>query len=122
MWRAELNKIATVDNLRRRNIEVQDASCVLCNDGEDSVFHIFSSCYVGFKDVALIHEFVGLKGAQKEAFKGVTRIGVWCIWKARNKARFENKEVRIEEIINEVKALGSVVLFGPSFLRVSFLF
>ncbi|KAJ0856584.1 putative reverse transcriptase zinc-binding domain-containing protein [Helianthus annuus] len=126
MWRAAMNKIASVDNLRRRNIEVQDGMCVLCKDGEESVSHMFASCYVattlwshisrwcnvqnlfffGFEDVAKIHEFVGLKGVKKEAFKGIVRIGVWCVWKARNKARFENKEIRIDEIINEVKALG----------------
>ncbi|KAJ0877963.1 putative RNA-directed DNA polymerase [Helianthus annuus] len=126
MWRAGLNSIATAEALRSRHIDVQEDECVLCKDGVDSVSHIFSSCLIAtvvwqhisrwckvkqlfffdFKDVAKIHDFVGLSGNKKEAFKGIVRIAVWCLWKARNKARFENKEARIEDIVNEVKALG----------------
>ncbi|MFS7940291.1 putative reverse transcriptase zinc-binding domain-containing protein [Helianthus anomalus] len=126
MWRAAANKIATVEALRIRHIEVQEDSCAFCNDGIDSVAHIFSSCYAasvvwnqisswckvqnlfffGFEDISMIHEFVGFSGAKKEAFKGIVRIAAWCLWKARNKARFEQKEIRIGEIVNKVKALG----------------
>ncbi|XP_021971859.1 uncharacterized protein LOC110867019 [Helianthus annuus] len=121
-----MNKIATVEALKHRNFNVQDESCALCGDGEDSVSHIFSACYTasvvwnhisrwakvqnlfffGFKDIVEIHEHVGLSGEKKEAFKGIVRIAVWLIWKARNKARFENKEVRADVIISELKASG----------------
>ncbi|KAJ0752293.1 putative RNA-directed DNA polymerase [Helianthus annuus] len=126
VWRAAMNKIATVEALKHRNFNVQDESCALCRDGEDSVSHIFSACYTasvvwnhisrwakvqnlfffGFKDIVEIHEHVGLSGEKKEAFKGIVRIAVWLIWKARNKARFENKEVRADVIISELKASG----------------
>ncbi|XP_022018943.2 uncharacterized protein LOC110918975 [Helianthus annuus] len=126
MWRSALNKIATVEALHRRNIQVQDDRCGLCNEGDDSVDHIFCSCYVAsvvwgfisrwcsiqnlyffsFKDIMEAHNFVGLFGIKKEVFKGIIRIVVWCIWKARNKKRFEGKEARIGDIINDVKALG----------------
>ncbi|XP_022031067.1 uncharacterized protein LOC110932011 [Helianthus annuus] len=124
MWRTAMNRIATVEALRKRNIEVQEDTCALCRDEEDSVAHIFSSCYVAsvvwqqisrwyttnnlfffsFKDITEIHGHVGFTGDKKEAFKGIVRIAIWSIWKARNKARFENKEIRIGEIISDLKA------------------
>ncbi|KAJ0481583.1 hypothetical protein HanIR_Chr13g0644121 [Helianthus annuus] len=30
----------------------------------------------------------------------------WCLWRARNKARFSDSPIKIENIISEVKALG----------------
>ncbi|KAJ0555729.1 putative reverse transcriptase zinc-binding domain-containing protein [Helianthus annuus] len=126
LWRTAMNKIATVEALRRRNIVVQEGVCALCGDGEDSVSHIFPSCFVStvvwnhiskwgniqslfffsFNDITKIHDHVGLKGDKKEAFKGIMRIACWTIWKARNKRRFDNKDVKIEEIISEIKATG----------------
>ncbi|KAM0003901.1 putative reverse transcriptase zinc-binding domain-containing protein [Helianthus debilis subsp. tardiflorus] len=67
MWRSALNRIATVEALNHRNIQVQDDRCGFCNDGEDSADHIFSSCYVAsvvlepsniqknYQDCGLVH-------------------------------------------------------------------
>ncbi|KAJ0491837.1 putative RNA-directed DNA polymerase [Helianthus annuus] len=44
-WRANLNRIPSVEALRKRNIFIQDEACGFCHDGEDKVNHIFTGCY-----------------------------------------------------------------------------
>ncbi|XP_022032934.1 uncharacterized protein LOC110934047 [Helianthus annuus] len=43
-WRTGLGGIPTVEALRRRNINLQDLSCGFCNEGEDTVGHLFTEC------------------------------------------------------------------------------
>ncbi|XP_021996002.1 uncharacterized protein LOC110893192 [Helianthus annuus] len=125
-WRAVINRIPTVEALRRRNISIQNSSCGLCKDGEDEVNHLFSGCYVAnvvwsyvsnwcrvphiyaFSIQDLVEYYVrcGLKEPEKTIFQGVMIIACWSLWKARNEARFRNVSVRIEKVISEVKVLG----------------
>ncbi|KAF5818829.1 putative reverse transcriptase zinc-binding domain-containing protein [Helianthus annuus] len=103
-WRANLGRIPTVEALRRRNITISDSRCGLCNNGEDSVSHLFTECYVAnfvwsaisswckvphifafsFQDLMIVHEYYGLKDPEKTILQGVIIIACWCIWKARN--------------------------------------
>ncbi|KAJ0946243.1 putative reverse transcriptase zinc-binding domain-containing protein [Helianthus annuus] len=45
-WRSELNSIPTGVALRNRNVPITDVSCPLCNFGDESVDHLFTSCFV----------------------------------------------------------------------------
>ncbi|XP_076894457.1 uncharacterized protein LOC143546752 [Bidens hawaiensis] len=45
-WRAVLNWLPMVDNLEKRNIKVEDHSCIVCGEGEDSVNHLFTGCVI----------------------------------------------------------------------------
>ncbi|XP_022040479.1 uncharacterized protein LOC110943029 [Helianthus annuus] len=121
-----MNRIATVDALNRRNIGVGSSACGLCEEDEESVEHLFTSCYFAsmlwtlisnwckclpmvvfsFRGLIEIHNHVGLDGKKKKVLKGLVRIGCWSIWKMRNNARFENKEVKLEYIFGEVKKIG----------------
>ncbi|XP_022030330.1 uncharacterized protein LOC110931236 [Helianthus annuus] len=113
-----------MDALKKRNIDRGDQSCVFCGDSDESVEHLFSSCNFsstvwsivsswckipciwGFsvKDLLEYHDLSGLKGKKKDIVQGITRIGCWIIWKARNERRFNNKPVKLEEIISEIKS------------------
>ncbi|XP_021980772.1 uncharacterized protein LOC110876923 [Helianthus annuus] len=126
MWRASLNSIATAEALKIQNISLDDENCKLCSEGLETVEHIFTNCFVAnlvwnhlsrwckiaplfffeFKDLLYVHEHVGFSGLKKDILRGLIRIGCWCIWKARNEATFNNKEIKIEDIISNVKALG----------------
>ncbi|PWA51973.1 RNA-directed DNA polymerase, eukaryota, Reverse transcriptase zinc-binding domain protein [Artemisia annua] len=125
-WRAEMGKIPTALALRHRNIPIIDVSCPFCDDVEETVDHLFTGCLVAnalwqhvaswckvpnwfafsFKDLMEIHEFVGLSGRAKVIFHGITLLGCWCIWRARNRIKFQKKKERVENIIGEVKVLG----------------
>ncbi|PWA79609.1 RNA-directed DNA polymerase, eukaryota [Artemisia annua] len=125
-WRAELGRIPTAVALSRRNIQVMDVSCPLCGDDEETVDHLFTGCIIStvlwqhisswckvqnlfafsFKDLLEAHNYVGLSGRAKDIFYGIIIIGCWSIWKARNNLKFQQKKVRMEDFIGEVKALG----------------
>ena len=121
-----MGRIPTADALRRRNIQVRDASCQLCGEVEESVDHLFTGCIFAtvlwqhisswckvqnlfafsFKDLLEAHNYVGLSGRTKDIFYGIIIIGCWSIWKARNNTKFQLKKAKMEEVIGEVKALG----------------
>ncbi|PWA40262.1 RNA-directed DNA polymerase, eukaryota [Artemisia annua] len=125
-WRAEMGRIPTASALRKRNIQIADSLCVLCESAEENVDHLFSGCIFAsrlwqhistwckvpnifvfsFKDLLDLHNFVGLSGKKKEIFYGLMIIVCWCIWRARNSFKFQNKKARMEGIIGEVKVLG----------------
>ncbi|XP_035830920.1 uncharacterized protein LOC118480267 [Helianthus annuus] len=45
IWKAEMGKIASMDELRKRNVGNGDSACSLCGDVDESVEHIFTSCF-----------------------------------------------------------------------------
>lgn len=99
---------------------------MLCKEGEETVEHLLRSCIVAAKvwqnlslwtkvnrffffnvsDLLELHEHVAVGGKNKEALKGLIMVTSWCIWKARNEARFSNIEVNVEGIMQSIKTLG----------------
>ncbi|KAJ0878040.1 putative reverse transcriptase zinc-binding domain-containing protein [Helianthus annuus] len=126
IWRLGVNKLATMDALKSRNIDRGDQTCVLCGECDETAEHLFSSCSFSstvwalislwckipciwafsVKDLLESHEFAGISGRKKDIIQGVIRIGCWVIWKSRNEARFNNKPVKMEEVIREIKSFG----------------
>ncbi|PWA67589.1 RNA-directed DNA polymerase, eukaryota [Artemisia annua] len=126
IWQAEMSKIPTSDALRRRNMVGVEATCSICGEDNESVEHLFTSCWVAmlvwnhicswtrvqrffafsFRDLIEVHEHVGLRGKAKKVFQGIILLSCWVIWRARNKSKFEGKTVKIEEIISEIKSIG----------------
>ncbi|KAM0042518.1 putative reverse transcriptase zinc-binding domain-containing protein [Helianthus debilis subsp. tardiflorus] len=46
MWRAEMNRLPTLDTLKRRNIQVDSSTCIICGTNEETVEHILIGCRV----------------------------------------------------------------------------
>ncbi|MFS7920854.1 putative NmrA-like domain, reverse transcriptase zinc-binding domain-containing protein [Helianthus anomalus] len=125
-WRAELNSIPTSLALRNRNIPIDDVSCPLCHFGDESVDHLFSSCWVAssiwqyisswckiplffvfsFKDILDMHISVKVSDQWRAAIQGILIISCWSLWRARNDLKFSGKPVSIDKIISEIKALS----------------
>ncbi|KAJ0548291.1 putative RNA-directed DNA polymerase [Helianthus annuus] len=126
LWRAEMEKIPTKVALRKRNILQEDPICPLCLVAEETVDHLYSSCFVSsivwnmvstwcripaifafsIKDLLRLHKSLSVSSKKREAVHGIIIISCWCIWRARNRLIFSSNPVRIDRIISEIKALG----------------
>ncbi|XP_021986529.1 uncharacterized protein LOC110882962 [Helianthus annuus] len=121
-----MGKILTALALKNRNIDIDDVTCHMCGSREESVNHLFSKCIIAsrvwhhivlwckvplfvtgsVRELLEVHNAVGLSNTAKEVFQGVVRVGCWSIWRSRNKLRFEDKQVRVEDILSEIKSNG----------------
>ncbi|XP_076936225.1 uncharacterized protein LOC143603273 [Bidens hawaiensis] len=126
VWRAEMNIIPTRMALVRRNVPITNDLCVFCELGNESADHINTGCMVaaivwdhvskwcrvppiyGFsvRDLLELHKSCKLGLVEKEAFHGIVIIVCWRVWKARNEKVFEGKDIKIEDIIGDIKSLG----------------
>ena len=68
--------------------------------------HVNNFFVFSFRDLVEIHDHVGLKGKAKKVFQGIIMISCWAIWKARNKLRFEGIQVKVLDVISEIKSIG----------------
>ncbi|KAJ0880804.1 putative reverse transcriptase zinc-binding domain-containing protein [Helianthus annuus] len=41
-----MDKIATLVALKNRSINIDDTRCTLCNDVEETIYHLFTSCLI----------------------------------------------------------------------------
>ncbi|KAJ0754284.1 putative RNA-directed DNA polymerase [Helianthus annuus] len=125
-WRAELDRIATVEALQTRGITVIDDVCNFCNEGLDSVMHIFSACpfalgvwekisfwcriprfsIFSFRDLLEVHKVGNKRQSERDAIHGIVITASWVLWKARNKWRFEGIRSSIEEVFSEIRVVS----------------
>ncbi|XP_076954216.1 uncharacterized protein LOC143628536 [Bidens hawaiensis] len=112
--------------LVKRNIQVEDDRCLLCDVGFESADHITTGCLVasvvwdhisqwckvppifGFtvRDLLDLYKSMELGDVEKEVFHGIVIVACWRIWMARNEKFFKGKEVKIEELIGDIKSSG----------------
>ncbi|XP_022014735.1 uncharacterized protein LOC110914238 [Helianthus annuus] len=124
-WRAEMGKLPSCLALRYRNVSVGSVACSLYDGCDESVDHIFTSCPVAervwswitawckvpvfliflVKDLLEWHLFSGLSEGAKVAFQGIIIVACWCLWLARNDARFNGISVKVDNICSQIKAL-----------------
>ncbi|XP_022003903.1 uncharacterized protein LOC110901380 [Helianthus annuus] len=124
VWRAEMDRIPTVDALVRRGVMLDDDMCNCCGSGSDSVEHIFTACPLALglweritlscrvrnffvfsiRDLLAIHEHEHRRASEKEALKGIIIVSCWFLWKARNDLRFSGKRSGVEDIFSEVRS------------------
>ncbi|MFS7991238.1 hypothetical protein Hanom_Chr12g01068431 [Helianthus anomalus] len=58
------------------------------------------------KDLLESHKNGILKGKEKEAMHGIIIVACWCLWLARNKAKFSDVQVKVDKVFGDVKSLG----------------
>jgi len=125
VWRLFLNRLATKDNLRKRNvIDSTLLACVtLCGKEEDRD-HLFFNCdhygrlwllisqWLGIVTVlngnlySHANQFCALGGFSKNSRTGFTVIWIsvlFVIWKDRNRRIFQNQSDHLEALLERVK-------------------
>nr|ABD32346.1 H+-transporting two-sector ATPase, alpha/beta subunit, central region, related [Medicago truncatula] len=125
VWRFFLNRLATKDNLRKRNVlEATNVSCGALCGKEEKRDHLFFQCayygrlwlmlsdWLGFVTVfngnlyTHANQFCALGGFSKNYMKAFTIIWIsvlYTIWKDRNRRIFQNQIVLLEVLLERVK-------------------
>ncbi|XP_021991787.1 uncharacterized protein LOC110888575 [Helianthus annuus] len=125
-WRMEMDKIPSVEALKKRNVNIGNSSCPVCQTEDETTEHLFITCHVAsvvwngisawckipnifafsLKDLLVTYKDLRVSDKKKDAIQSIIMIVCWCLWCARNLALFSNSPVRIDSIVSEVKALG----------------
>ncbi|KAF5808150.1 putative RNA-directed DNA polymerase [Helianthus annuus] len=125
-WRLSLDRVPTLVALARRNVIVGEIRCKICGLYDEDVDHLFVGCELaqkvwdlvskwckisgiygfGIKDILGWHKQVrGCKKWRKLIY-GIMQIALWVVWRSRNDLVFDGKEVKVDQIMNEIKQLG----------------
>ncbi|XP_022024592.1 uncharacterized protein LOC110924925 [Helianthus annuus] len=123
-WRLDMDRLSTKINLRRRNINVGDGSCVLCQSVEESALHLFTGCIVSsgvwqgiekwrclgpiflfdIKDIFSLPSTIPGTNTKKKIIRRIVMTTCWVIWKSRNKAVFEDAKPLVCDMIACIKS------------------
>ncbi|XP_076889715.1 uncharacterized protein LOC143540582 [Bidens hawaiensis] len=124
-WRVEMGCIPILLELLKRGIVVTKAVCPICEEELESTEHLVISCQFAqtlwsvissrckvssifafsVKDLLDLHRFSYFPKRKAKAFNAVCLTTIWCIWRARNALVFEGKQININNVVGEIKAL-----------------
>ncbi|XP_057774910.1 uncharacterized protein LOC130993891 [Salvia miltiorrhiza] len=124
-WRSLRNRLATCDNLVKRNvpIEIEERWCNACVGYEETVEHFLLHCpkvelvwdqiqqWLNIKTVrprGLLDHFMsfiyGGRGKKNRKFLQALWVGtIWSVWKGRNDSRFDGKVWDAHKLVLEIK-------------------
>ncbi|XP_022026926.1 uncharacterized protein LOC110927850 [Helianthus annuus] len=125
-WRGNLDRLATRVNLKRRNVDIPSVLCPFCEEYEETVDHLFTTCSVTirvwadvsarcnippifafeFKDLMDIHNSIQAGKKAKKIILGLAIFSCWCIWKGRNELVFNQIRRSPQDIMLEIKSRG----------------
>nr|XP_043620201.1 uncharacterized protein LOC122592056 [Erigeron canadensis] len=126
LWRIEMDRVATRLALVKRNIQIQDTSCPLCNVDAETSSHLFVNCGfsygvwsaiwawcklypVGFnsiKEILTWMESIQMSVWGKKLIRGMVMITCWSLWKERNNKVFNDSTPKVIEVVANVKSLS----------------
>lgn len=120
-WRVYIGAMPTRVNLQNRKIDV-DLSCFVCGEEEETFEHLFlrynisRSCWfvklgIRVEPGTLLIDFIRKVLVQRDVWF-VTEVQnmLYCLWEARNKLLFEERNFDFTMIIARMKTLGYVAL------------
>ena len=116
-WLILKDRLSTTELLRRKNMELQDYNCVLCNNmTEESLFHLLISCPFAEACWNQIGLHVNHQGdllqcldsfrrqLQVPFYMEVVILMSWTIWHMRNGLIFSNKPPSLQEASRAFKS------------------
>lgn len=123
-WRASLDRLPTREALLQRRFNIPDSDCPMCNCSVEDLNHCFVGCgfaysvwcgiikwcrldpFFAYEYEDLIMLYKNMHGGKwrKKIIRGIVLIGSWALWNARNAKVFQHKEVKVMEVVAEVKS------------------
>ncbi|WVZ79231.1 hypothetical protein U9M48_026835 [Paspalum notatum var. saurae] len=124
IWLAVLNRCWTADRLARRGLEHPER-CPLCDQEDETVQHLLTSCVFARSVWFAVLEKVGLQQATpglsdtifadwwhqaaqhtprlfRKGFNSLVILVAWCIWKHRNGCVFEGASPNVDSVLRAV--------------------
>ncbi|XP_022042172.1 uncharacterized protein LOC110944836 [Helianthus annuus] len=122
-WRMNLDRLSTRTTLARRNITMASVVCPLCGEKDETVQHIFGSCYISsvvwhlvsrwlpispiytfnISDLLRVHNHINRPAAMKKMVHAIILTVCWSLWKLRNDVVFSGKRVDISRLWVDIK-------------------
>nr|XP_043616196.1 uncharacterized protein LOC122588125 [Erigeron canadensis] len=122
-WRIKMNRIATADQLAKRNISTTLSLCPICKAQNETAEHLFLLCpFVDYlwsfilswcrvstqkpcnlKDLMEVHQKANLNHWTQKLFQHVILSYIWVIWKTRNDSIFLTKNPSLRRAIKDLK-------------------
>ncbi|MCH82343.1 LINE-1 reverse transcriptase like, partial [Trifolium medium] len=134
-WQLLLDRNPSKDNLRKRRIlQEHQTNCVICGSGVETTLHLFLHCACASKVWYQIMSWLGLivivphnlitsfgmlvgcgkDKRDKECLTLIWNALMWVIWKFRDDCVFNNKDVIIEDLVDQVKLLSWTWFIGKT--------
>ncbi|KAK1429570.1 hypothetical protein QVD17_11783 [Tagetes erecta] len=137
-WRAEKDRIATRRALSYRGVPMDNTRCPLCGDYDETANHLFASCYIFHlvwqhisnwckihpffvfttRDILEAHTHINVVSKKKKIIQAIILTACWSLWKARNEKIFEDKEIDLSTLLEEIKSLEYTWIKNRSFLKI----
>ncbi|XP_022030815.1 uncharacterized protein LOC110931740 [Helianthus annuus] len=126
VWKVVACRIPTADALEARGIQVQNNTCVLCEQDVESADHILLNCRVaeevwhrlslwmnippGLNQSTVDEMLQSVNGLnvsknRKRIIHAIYIITMWSIWKARNRKIFEGIIVNRYKLVEDIKEM-----------------
>lgn len=122
-WLIMKDKLSTRELLRRKNMELQDYNCVLCNNAvEESLLHLMCTCPFAQTCWAWLNCRISPQSdlyqnienfriqLQVPFFMEIIIIMGWSVWKARNRLIFNQVQPAVESTKRAFKSEFALIL------------
>ncbi|MFS7905580.1 putative reverse transcriptase zinc-binding domain-containing protein [Helianthus anomalus] len=126
LWHTCQNRIPTLVELNRRNINVGPLNCRVCGVGEETTDHLFIGCHLAqfvwefvagwckispvyaydIKDLVNLYRHLRSSFKWKKLIYMVMQTSIWCIWRCRNDLIFNHKEAHVTRLVEEIRVLA----------------
>ena len=123
-WLILKDRLSTTELLRRKNMELHDYNCVLCNQiTEESVFHLLIGCpfatacwnWLGLQinhQGDLLHWLESFRGQlHVPFFMEIIILMCWTIWQMRTGLIFNNRPPSLQQAKGAFKSEFVLILF-----------
>ncbi|XP_021986149.1 uncharacterized protein LOC110882437 [Helianthus annuus] len=124
VWRAARNRLPTTSELLKCGVNLQNASCVLCQSDPETAIHLFTGCLFSNEvwsrvgawcrlspifafDVTDLLQVAETQTNSKEAkyiLRGIVFTTMWALWNERNARIFKDKSRRPIEVMENIKS------------------
>ena len=133
-WRAERDRQPTRVALEKRRVKIDNVLCPFCNMVEEDLKHLLVGCgfaygvwsgickwckldpffAYAFDDLLMLYKNVHGGKWRKKIIRGIVMITTWVLWNARNAKIFQDKNMKVVEVVAEIKSRAFIWLKNRS--------